>query len=241
MNAATLETLSPETLAILRQHNLLMPLVQAEVIKAAVGSIHVSKEEEAELLLGYCRQRGLQPGEQLDNHLSNAGLYQADVTWQLSIEKRMISYCKEKHLAKAEARFLAKKEQLDQVVYSLIRVKDALLARELYLRIAENEVDFGTTAAEYSEGQERNTKGIIGPVPLTQAHPILAERLRTRKPGELAEPFLVEGWWLVVRLERYAPARFDEETAIKMAREIFQEWVVEQSRAKIKAMTSTER
>ena len=241
MNSATLETLSPDTLALLRQHNLLMPLVKAEVIKAAVGSIPVSKEEEAELLMEYCRQRKLEPGEQLDNHLFNAGLTEADLVWQISLEQRINFYCKERYLAKAEARFLKKKEHLDQIVYSLLRVKDAFLARELYLRIAENETDFGTVAAEHSEGKERNTKGIIGPVPLTRAHPLLAERLRTTKPGELIEPFLVEGWWLVARLERYAPARFDEETAIKMARELFQEWVAEQSGGNIKAIMSTER
>ena len=240
MNPATLESLSPETLALLRQHNLLMPLVKSEVIKAAVGEIPVSREEEAELLEQYCKQRGLQTGEQLENHLSSAGLTHTDLAWQISLEKKVVLHCLQKYQNKAEARFLEKKEQLDQVVYSLLRVRDGLLARELYLRIAEHEVDFNEAACEYSEGQERNTKGIIGPVPLTQAHPILAERLRTIKTGELVEPFSVEGWWLVVRLERYAPARFNEETAEKMARELFQEWVNEQSEVKIKALTSAE-
>ena len=238
MNPATLESLSPETLALLRQHNLLMPLVKSEVIKAAVGEIPVSREETAELLEQYCKQRGLQAGEELENHLSSAGLTHTDLAWQISLEKKIVLHCRQKYLNKAEARFLEKKEQLDQVVYSLLRVRDGLLARELYLRIAEHEVDFNEVACEYSEGQERNTKGIIGPVPLTQAHPILAERLRTIKTGELVEPFSVEGWWLVVRLERYAPARFNEETAEKMARELFQAWVNEQSEVKIKALTS---
>ena len=240
MNPATLESLSPETLALLRQHNLLMPLVKSEVIKAAVGDIPVSREETAGLLEQYCRQRGLQAGEELENHLSSAGLTHTDLAWQISLEKKVVLHCQQKYLNKAEARFLEKKEQLDQVVYSLLRVRDGLLARELYLRIAEHEVDFSEAACEYSEGQERNTKGIIGPVPLTQAHPILAERLRTIKTGELVEPYSVEGWWLVVRLERYAPARFNEETAEKMARELFQEWVNEQSEVKIRALTIAE-
>ena len=37
----------------------------------------------------------------------------------------------------------------------------------------------------------------------------------------------------VVRLERFAQARFEEETAIKMARELFEEWVMDQSRVKL--------
>ena len=139
MNPATLESLSPETLALLRQHNLLRPLVQCEVIKAAVGGIPVSREEEAELLEQYCKQRGLQAGEELENHLSSAGLTMEDLAWQITLEKKVVLYCQKEFLNKAEARFLAKKEQLDQVVYSLLRVRDGLLARELYLRIAENE------------------------------------------------------------------------------------------------------
>ena len=240
MNTATIESLSPETLALLRQHNLLMPLVQCEVIKAAVREIPVSRKEEGELLEEYCRQRGLQAGEQLENHLSHAGLTHADLAWQISLEKRIILHCKNEYLHKAEARFLARKDHLDQIVYSLLRVKDGFLAREMYLRIAEHEEDFNTIAAKYSEGQERFTRGVIGPVPLTQAHPVLADRLRTSKPGDLIEPFLVEGWWLVIRLERYAPARFEKETATKMARELFQEWVNEQSEVKIKEITSTD-
>ena len=91
-------------------------------------------------------------------------------------------------------------------------------------------------ASEYSEGRERNTKGIVGPAPLTQAHPSLAERLRTAQKGQLIEPFEVEGWWLVVRLERYEPARFETQTAIKMARELFEEWALEQSAVKVREL-----
>ena len=212
-----------------------MPLVKAEVIKAAVEGIPVSKEEETELLMGYCRQRGLQTDAELDEHLFNAGLTRENLTWQTSLEKRVVIYCNG-FLNKAEARFLAKKEHLDQIVYSLIRVKDALLARELYLRIDGNEADFNDLAARFSEGDERNRKGIVGPLPLAKAHPILAERLRTTKPGRLLEPFQVEDWWLIVRVERFEPSRFEKETAMKMARELFQEWVAEQSAVKIKEL-----
>ena len=62
------------------------------------------------------------------------------------------------------------------------------LRRSLFLRIDGSESDFGDLAAQYSEGPERNTKGIIGPVPMTQAHPAVAELLRTSKPGVLLHP-----------------------------------------------------
>ena len=128
---------------------------------------------------------------------------------------------------KSEARFLLK-SQLDKVIYSLLRVKDGFLARELYLRIASNEANFSDLATEFSQGGEAKTKGIIGPVPMNQAHPVLSEKLRTSRPGQLNEPFSIEEWWLVARLERYEPARFNESTMQAMAREMFQEHVEEE-------------
>ena len=130
--------------------------------------------------------------------------------------------------ARAGVRFLSRKNQLDRVVYSLLRVKEPGLARELYLRIAEGEADFSDLASRYSEGPERDSRGIVGPVPLTQAHPRLAERLRTAQVAALLEPFAVESWWLVVRLESLTPATLDQATGRQMAAELLDEWAEEE-------------
>ena len=132
---------------------------------------------------------------------------------------------------------MERKEQLDRVVYSLMRVKDPLIAREFYLQIAGNEVSFANLASRFSEGQERNTNGVVGPVPLTQAHPALAEKLRTNPTGKLMEPFCIGEWWLIARLERYEPARFDALMAQQMALELFQQWVSEETTAKLQLLS----
>ena len=69
----------------------------------------------------------------------------------------------------------------------------------------------------------------MGPVPLTQAHPALAERLRTSTPGVLNPPFRLSEWTLVMRLESYTPASFDDATAQQMAEELFYQWVNEET------------
>ena len=97
----------------------------------------------------------------------------------------------------AEAHFLSRKNQLDKVVYSLLRCKDVFF-QKLFLRIEGNESDFGDLAAQYSEGQERNTKGIIGPVSMTQAHPAVAELLDFKQECCCIGPSC--WWWLVMRL-----------------------------------------
>ena len=84
-------------------------------------------------------------------------------------------------------------------------------------------------AKRYAEGPERNTNGIVGPVSLTQAHPVLVEKLRVAQPGVLLEPFPIADWWLVVRLERYSPATFTDEVSDQMCREMFNAWIAEET------------
>ncbi|QVV67049.1 peptidylprolyl isomerase [Synechococcus sp. LA31] len=233
MQTPSAETLQPEALALLRRHNLLAPLIRAEVVAGAVGAIQLEPQQTEELLQNHCERQGLENEAELSAYLQQLQLSQADLLWQLELPLRVQHHCQHHFHHKAEARFLARKEQLDRVVYSLLRVKDPFLARELYLQIAGGEANFADLAAEFAEGPERGTKGIVGPVPLTQAHPALAERLRTTTAGQLMEPFQIADWWLVTRLERYEPARFNEAIAEQMAQELFQEWVQEQVTAKL--------
>ena len=44
----------------------------------------------------------------------------------------------------------------------------------------------------------------------------------------MLEPFQIESWWLVVRLESLTSATFDEATAARMAEELFEQWISEQ-------------
>jgi parvulin-like peptidyl-prolyl isomerase len=57
---------------------------------------------------------------------------------------------------------------------------------------------------------------------------LLVDRLRTATPGGVLEPFEIEDWSLVVRLESFSPASLDDATAAQMARELFEEALEEQ-------------
>ena len=228
MSESSFHDLTSETRALLSRHNLLKAWVRAEITATAVQTIAVPEEEGAELWNRYLEKHNIKDDDALGKHLQQIGLSAEDLHWQLELPQRIRKYSQEHFQHKAEARFLARKEELDRVVYSLLRVNDGFLARELYLRIAGSEANFSDLAAEYSQGPEAKTKGIIGPVPMRQAHPALSERLRTSQPGQLLEPFNIEQWWLVARLERYEAARFDTVTAEQMTTELFQEWVQEE-------------
>lgn len=198
-------------------------MVMAELAE----QVPVDAEERRQALEAFQQEQKLEGDEGLQTFLRVNLLRLEELEEQVLQPRRLQRYIAQHHLPKAEARFLQRKNQLDRVVYSLLRLGDAGLARELYLQINESEADFSELAAHYAEGPERSTRGIVGPVPLMQAHPVLAERLRAATPGVLMEPFRIERWWLVVRLESYTPASLDEATTQQMARELFEEAVEE--------------
>ena len=101
----------------------------------------------------------------------------------------------------------------DQVVYSLLRVRDASLARELWIRLEEGETTFAEAASQYSQGPEAARKGVMGPLAIGTLQPKeIRDRLRALAPGELTPPWTIGEWHIIIRLEQLTPARFDEAT-----------------------------
>jgi len=215
--------------ALLSRFNLLKPLMEQMVTQQAIANIVVSDEMLEEGRLGLLKQQGYEGIEQWPQLLEELERSNDEVLDRLRQGIRRRTFMRERFSAKAEARFLDRKNELDQVVYSLLRLSNSFLARELYLQIESGESNFADLAKRYAEGPERNTNGIVGPVSLTQAHPVLVEKLRVAQPGVLLEPFRISDWWLVVRLERYSPATFSDEVSDQMCREMFEAWVEEET------------
>ena len=162
----------------LRRHDLIKTLITKRVIAEEASKHEISDEELETAKAVFLKRNNLGSKEELQSYLDLRGISEEDLDWQISLPMRVEAYALKNFRNKAEARFLARKDQLDRVVYSLLRTKDAFLSQELFLRIKAGEANFGDLAEKYSEGSERGTKGIIGPVSLTQAHPQVAEALR---------------------------------------------------------------
>ena len=106
--------------------------------------------------------------------------------------------------------FLKIKDHLDEVVYSLIRTQDHDMADEMFLRIRENEATFAQMARLYSEGPEARTGGVVGPVPLPTAHPLISEKLRSTPVGRVIKPFWVKQYSVILRVEDLIQARLED-------------------------------
>jgi parvulin-like peptidyl-prolyl isomerase len=117
---------------------------------------------------------------------------------------------------------------MDRVLYSLIRTREAGMAQELYFRIQDDGEPFADLARQYSEGQEAQTGGLIGPVELSVPHAALGRILSISQPGQLWPPTKVGDWFVVVRLEKFLPAKLDEVTRQRLLDELFNHWLIEQ-------------
>ena len=234
-----LTALPNEVVRQLARYELLRPYISKQFLDSTLQHVAISTEESQQLLTQFWQKEGFNNRETFGKFLQHEGINEETMIWRLSLPLRIERYSSERFGGKAEQRFLERKEQLDSVMYSLLRVKDPYLAQELYLRISEGEASFAELASDFSEGSEKNNGGSVGPVPLRQAHPQLSEALRTNAPGVLIEPFRIDEWWLVVRVNRYTPAVLNEKTRKRMCAELFQTWLDEQITEQIQQLSST--
>jgi parvulin-like peptidyl-prolyl isomerase len=225
LRSASVAELSPSSLALLAHNGLLRPLLRQIQLNEALAQETLSDEERQQAVAVFAQERQIGSAAELEQWRQDQLLSPDALIALMERPLRLRRHCDRLYRPKAEARFLDRKTQLDRVVYSLIRIGDEGLARELYLRLDDGEANFADLAAKYSEGPERSTRGVVGPAPLTQAHPLLVERLRTAAAGVVQEPFQIERWWLVFRLESLTPATFDEAMAEQMSQELFEDWL----------------
>ena len=155
------------------------------------------------------RRLGLQELEPRQGWLARHGLVDGDLDRMAARSWQWLMWCRDRWGSDLQTIFLQRKAEFDQVTYSLLRLLDGELASELYLQIKEGDASFSELAAQFSGGPEKRSGGLLGPVPLSQPHPALAKLLQVSKPGQIWPPKHLEGWWVVVRLEKLQPATLD--------------------------------
>ena len=221
----SLKCLNQDSISLLQRNSLLRPLIKAELVKSELRKISLDKDLEKKTITNFLKNSGVNNETIYEEWLAKNNLIKSDIEELALKGVKLKVYCKENFGHKTEARFLERKNKLDVVIYSLIRTKDPFKAQELYLRIIENEADFGDLASTFSEGIEKKSRGVLGPVALEQAHPIMQEILRTSKEGETHTPVNIGGSYVIVRVESYDPAKLDDYMKEKMGEELFNEWI----------------
>lgn len=226
----SLACLNKSSLELLNRNDLLIPLIIREIQVKELSNISVSHEVTQKALQEFLKKLNLSTKESFETWKKANNLTEKNIENLALNEVKIKQYCKKNFYSKAESRFLERKNELDIIVYSLLRVKDAGKAREFYLRIEEKEAEFSELASKFSEGIEKKTCGIVGPTPIGAAHPILRKHLQNKPIGEVQPPIIIEDSYIIVRVESFEPAKLDNFMRDKMALELFNNWLQTQAK-----------
>ena len=215
--------LKNEGIKFLIENNLFKSFIKSVLVSNMISQIEISDELKTEAFHNFMISNKIKNEFDLKKFLELSHITQSELENDVIKQAKIIEYAKKKYDNKANTRFLSRRKDLEMVVYSLIRIKSQDLAKELYFKIESEEESLEDLANKYSEGNEKYSRGIIGPVPITQGHPSLADKLRVMQQGELSEPFLLDNWWCIVRLEKLINPSFNETIKSQMCKEIFDE------------------
>lgn len=199
-------------LPLLEQQGVLVPLVKQLLLERLRNGVPCSQATITSIAREICAELALDPPSNLDRNwpksLPEAGAVQAARRWN----QRLLALAIEARYGEAvEAYYLRRRAELDQVVFRIMRLDQLGLAEELYLRLIDDDASFGDLAEIHARGEERHTRGLVGPMPLGQPHPRIRAVLAALNEGEIAPPFLVENTILLVRLEKRLPAQLTPE------------------------------
>jgi len=219
---------------LIRRTNTSQALVQRQIEEEILSLVALPEGQLAELEQQWRQEQGVDSDDAVAAWLAGRGWQADDLTLHLARPEALRRFGEQRFGPGLEEEFLRRKHELDQAIYSLLRVRDQGLARELWIQLSEGEISF---ASRYSDGPEASTKGVIGPIAMGSLQPELAERLRSLQPGELRPPEALGPWWLLLRLEHYTPARFDAEMRQRLLTDQLTSWLQQRAEQRLSGAT----
>lgn len=218
----TLASLKKRPLAeVLLSHGVLRKLASEHLQASLCATVQFSAEEERLVIERLWHGLGGEPPASLAEGWLEAIPPPVQATVQERWDRvRLQKWMEESYRERVEPYFLERREDLEQVVYGMIRLRHQGAAEELYLRLLDDQADFGQLASEFSLGEERFTRGLVGPMLINQPHPTIRSVLQGLAVGDLHPPFRVDNWVLLVRMEHRQPARLSEAMRLQLSQEL---------------------
>lgn len=214
-----------QVVAALVRYQLLESLLEQILLDSILTSISIDEDEIFEHLTG--RSSSLKPNDFeafLKDWASQERRSQADLT--KAIRQLRIQKLKQTHFDREiDAEFLKRKPEFDQVVLSLIRTSNQQLAEELLFQLRDDQISFGSLAAQYSEGAERHTQGWLGLVRLSNLPPPVIQLVYQGKVGQVYGPVFLNDQAWIIRIEQFFEARLTEWVRADLRNQQLSRWL----------------
>lgn len=216
---------SPPTPSQLGSWQLWRQVCRLRLAEQASADVTIQEEEMEKAWQDFCQRNGVDAVKAEPVPRQFAPCSPSELRSAVARDMRIARWKESTFGLHAKERFQQHKATLDRVVYSLLRVRDLGLARELWFRLKENEATFAELAPLYTEGHELHTSGLLGPALFGRLHPALAAHLRAGEEGKLLQPVAIGDLFVIARVEKFLPAEFDQAMKMRMSEELCLEWL----------------
>ena len=204
----------------LSKYGLLKEYLKSKILENKIKNIKLNEEEILTSKESYMKFFSLNDEKSLENHRILNLMSTENLFYKITLYAKVQKYCEIHYSDYISKSFYKQKEKIDSVTYSLIRVKEYGLIKEIYHRIKDDKDDFNLIAKNYSIGIEKQTSGIIGPLSLDKVHPEVKDKLKKCYLKFLHKPFKVNDDWVLIKLEEYFDSKLDQNYIKKIKSEL---------------------
>ena len=204
----------------LSKYGLLKEYLKSKILEDKIKNINLNEEEILTSKESYMKFFSLNDEKSLENHRILNLMSTENLFYKITLYAKVQKYCEIHYSDYISKSFYKQKEKIDSVTYSLIRVKEYGLIKEIYHRIKDDKDDFNLIAKNYSIGIEKQTSGIIGPLSLDKVHPKVKDKLKKCYLKFLHKPFKVNDDWILIKLEEYFDSKLDQNYIKKLKSEL---------------------
>lgn len=202
--------LKDETLQKLAKYGMLSLFIKNQILDREMKKISLSEIEITEAKNLYKKSHKLESDEDFEHHKQIRFYTDESIRYNIELPFKQYKFCKEMFGESLYTNYLKYKSFFDIVTYSIIRVDSESKSKEIYLQLKDDKRVFSELVNKYSQGPERKTQGIIGPVRLNQGHPLLQKQIIQNKDLCFSQPFKIDSKWIIIKVENFIESKLDD-------------------------------
>ena len=235
---ATLPLPDADQLRLLARHELLSAWLQRRLLEE-LAAMPLPPESEADpslpashdddtLYRAYAQRCGFDTLDELESWRRARGLTLDDLEALATFDNRLARSTHWIWSQEIPGIFLQRRGEFDQVVLTMVRVRDPDLATELFFQLQEGECAFHEVVERHADEADRLRRGVVGPLAVNRLNPLLMRVVRRYKPGELIPPLDINGVVHLIRVESLQSCRLDDRLRTQLLEECRNRWQREQ-------------
>tara|TARA_B100001029_G_scaffold56979_1_gene45994 strand:+ start:835 stop:1536 length:702 start_codon:yes stop_codon:yes gene_type:complete len=202
--------LKDETLQKLAKYGMLSLFIKNQILDREMKKISLSEIEITEAKNLYKKSHKLESDEDFEHHKQIRFYTDESIRFNIELPFKQYKFCKEMFGESLYTNYLKYKSFFDIVTYSIIRVDSESKSKEIYLQLKDDKRVFSELVNKYSQGPERKSQGIIGPIRLNQGHPLLQKQIIQNKDLCFSQPFKIDSKWIIIKVENFIESKLDD-------------------------------